>query len=40
MLFMLHSKLAKLEGMSNKEFYGVWEQEADAAVAAWPPDCI
>jgi muconolactone delta-isomerase len=34
MLFMLHSKLAKPEGMSNKEFYGVWEQEAEAAVAA------
>jgi len=34
MLFMLHAKLAKPEGMSNKEFYGVWEQEAEAAVAA------
>jgi muconolactone D-isomerase len=34
MLFMLHAKLAKPEGMSNKEFYGVWEKEAEAAVAA------
>jgi hypothetical protein len=31
---MLHAKLAKPEGMSNKEFYGVWEKEAEAAVAA------
>jgi muconolactone delta-isomerase len=34
MLFMMHAKLAKPEGMSNKEFYGVWEKEAEAAVAA------
>ena len=34
MLFMLHAKLAKPEGMSNKEFYGVWEKEAEAAEAA------
>jgi muconolactone D-isomerase len=34
MLFMLHAKLAKPAGMSNKEFYGVWEKEAVAAVAA------
>jgi muconolactone delta-isomerase len=31
---MLHARLAKPEGMSNKEFYGVWEQETEAAVAA------
>jgi muconolactone D-isomerase len=34
MLFMLHAKLTKPAGMSNKEFYGVWEKEAEAAVAA------
>jgi muconolactone delta-isomerase len=34
MLFMFHAKLAKPGGMSNKEFYGVWEKEAEAAVAA------
>lgn len=34
MLFMFHAKLAKPAGMSNQEFYGVWEKEAEAAVAA------
>jgi muconolactone delta-isomerase len=34
MLFMLKATLAKPEGMSNKEFYGVWEKEAEAAMAA------
>ena len=34
MLFMLKATLAKPEGMSNKEFYGVWEKEAEAALAA------
>jgi len=34
MLFMGYFKLAKPEGMSNKEFYSVWEKEAEAAVAA------
>ena len=34
MLFMLKAKLAKPAGMSNKEFYGVWQKEAEAAVAA------
>lgn len=34
MLFMLHAKMAKPEGMSNKEFYGVWEKEAEAVLAA------
>ncbi len=34
MLFMVHAKLAKPESMSNKEFYGVWEKEAEAAVTA------
>ena len=27
------AKLAKPAGMSNKEFYGVWEKEAEAALA-------
>lgn len=40
MLFMLHVKLAKPEGMSNKEFYGVWEKEAEAVVAALKADAI
>jgi hypothetical protein len=31
MLFMLHAKLAKPAGMSNKEFYGVWEK----VLTAW-----
>ncbi len=34
MLFMGYFKLAKPEGMSNKEFYSVWEKEAEAGVAA------
>ncbi len=34
MLFLLRAKLAKPAGMSNKEFYGVWRQEAEAALAA------
>jgi muconolactone delta-isomerase len=33
MLFMVHVKLAKPAGMSNREFYGVWAKEAEAAVA-------
>jgi len=34
MLFMLKSRISKPEGLSNKEFYGVWLKEAEAAVAA------
>ena len=34
MLFMFHAKLAKPVGMSNKEFYGVWEKEAEAQTAS------
>jgi muconolactone delta-isomerase len=34
MLFMFRAKLAKPEAMSNKQFYGLWEKEAEAAVAA------
>jgi len=34
MLFMLHARLNKPQGMSNKEFYGVWLKEAEAAVGA------
>jgi muconolactone delta-isomerase len=35
MLFMLKSHISKPEGLSNKEFYGVWLKEAEAAVAAY-----
>ena len=31
---LLHARLHKPERMSNKEFFGVWKQEATAAVAA------
>jgi muconolactone delta-isomerase len=34
MLFMLHVKLAKPASMSNQEFYGVWQKESEAAIAA------
>jgi len=34
MQFMFHVKLAKPEGMSNKEFYGLWEKEAAVALGA------
>jgi muconolactone delta-isomerase len=34
MLFMLHSYIAKPEALSNKEFYSVWRQESEAALAA------
>jgi muconolactone delta-isomerase len=34
MLFLLRARLAKPSGMSNKEFYGVWEKEAKAALGA------
>jgi muconolactone delta-isomerase len=34
MLFMLKAHLEKPAGTSNKEFYGVWKQEAEAALAA------
>jgi muconolactone delta-isomerase len=34
MLFMLKSHISKPEGLSNKEFYGVWLKEAEGAVAA------
>jgi muconolactone delta-isomerase len=33
MLFMLHVKLAKPSNMSNREFYGAWEKEAEAVIA-------
>ena len=35
MLFMLKAHLDKPQSMSNKEFYGVWLKEAEAAVAAY-----
>ena len=34
MLFMLKAHISKPEGISNKEFYGVWLKEAEAAVGA------
>jgi muconolactone delta-isomerase len=34
MLFMVQAQVAQPAGMSNKEFYGVWLKEAEAAVAA------
>ena len=34
MLFMLKAHLEKPAGTSNKEFYGVWKQESEAALAA------
>jgi len=32
MLFLLRGKLTKPDGMSNKEFYGIWQKEAEALV--------
>jgi len=34
MLFMLKSHIAKPETLSNKEFYSIWRQESEAALAA------
>ena len=34
MLFMLRVHLSERANTSNKEFYSVWRQEAEAAVAA------
>ncbi len=34
MLIMLRAKLAKPDGMADKEFYGVWKQESEAALKA------
>jgi muconolactone D-isomerase len=34
MLFMLKAHLEKPAGMSNREFYGVWKQESEAALGA------
>lgn len=34
MLILFHSKLTKPAGMSDKEFYGVWLEEAQAALSA------
>jgi muconolactone delta-isomerase len=33
MLFLLRAKLTKPDGMSNKEFYGIWQKESEAALA-------
>jgi muconolactone delta-isomerase len=40
MLFMLKSHISKPEGLSNKEFYGVWLKEAEGAVAAYKAGVI
>ena len=40
MLFMLKAHISKPEGLSNKEFYGVWLKEAEAAVAAYKAGVI
>jgi muconolactone delta-isomerase len=40
MLFMLRSHLEKPQNTSNKEFYGVWLKEAEAAVAAYKSGVI
>jgi muconolactone delta-isomerase len=40
MLFMLKSHISKPEGLSNKEFYGVWLKEAEDAVAAYKAGVI
>ena len=34
MLFMLKTYVAKPANVSNKEFYGVWRQESEAALGA------
>ena len=31
---MIHAKLHKPDRMSNQEFFGVWKQEAEAALGA------
>lgn len=40
MLFMLKAHLTKPQNLSNKEFYGVWLKEAEAAVAAYKAGVI
>ena len=40
MLFMLRAHLEKPQNTSNKEFYGVWLKEAEAAVAAYKAGVI
>jgi len=34
MLFMLRAYISKPDNISNKEFYGVWVKESEAALAA------
>ena len=34
MLFMLQATISKPANVSNKEFYGIWRQEAEAAIGA------
>lgn len=33
MELMLHARLRKPDGMSNKEFFGAWKQESEAVLA-------
>lgn len=40
MLFMLKAHLSKPQNLSNKEFYGIWLKEAEAAVAAYKAGVI
>ena len=40
MLFMLKAHLTKPQNLSNKEFYGIWLKEAEAAVAAYRAGAI
>lgn len=40
MLFMLQVKLVKPSDMSNQEFYGVWEQEAQAVIVGMKTGAI
>ncbi len=34
MLFLFRARIVKPEGMPDKQFYGVWKQESDAAIGA------
>jgi len=39
MLILFHSKLTKPQGMSDREFFGVWAEEGRAALSA-PPEIL
>ncbi len=40
MLFMLRAYISKPANVSNKDFYTVWRQEAEAAMAAYKAGAI